>query len=121
MAPESAPPPPLAVGDVASADTARFDRLHDGLSGCIVIADVPYLPFVLPARRRPVMATDEFPQLLRTSEVARMLGVTTRTINRYVQENRLQATRTPGGHSRFLLTDVQAFIVDPKPAASRAV
>lgn len=51
----------------------------------------------------------DFPQLLTPSEAARLFGVNVRTINRYVQQGRLHALHTPGGHSRFLLAELERF------------
>lgn len=45
--------------------------------------------------------------LLRTRDVARMLGVDTRTVRRYVQDGLLEVTSLPGGQFRFLRADVE--------------
>jgi excisionase family DNA binding protein len=38
---------------------------------------------------------------LRTGEVAKLFNVNPKTIKRWVQSNKLKATRTAGGHARF--------------------
>jgi excisionase family DNA binding protein len=47
------------------------------------------------------------PQLIGSSEAARLLGVSQQTLNRAVREGRLRpATVTPGGHRRFDTSDI---------------
>lgn len=42
-----------------------------------------------------------------------MFGVNARTINRYVKRGLLRACQTPGGHSRFLLSELERFAARP--------
>lgn len=48
--------------------------------------------------------------MMRLSEFAARCGVTTRTIQRYIEDGKLQPTeRTPGGHMRFGADKVREF------------
>jgi excisionase family DNA binding protein len=52
--------------------------------------------------------TDEDEELLTSSELAKRLAVSTRTISRWVQEGRLRTEyTTPGGKHRFRWEDVR--------------
>ncbi|MBA2559949.1 MAG: excisionase family DNA-binding protein [Propionibacteriales bacterium] len=53
---------------------------------------------------------------LTLGEAAEVLRVSERTVQRYVQDGRLQALRTPGGAPRFLVADLEAALA----AAERA-
>ena len=54
------------------------------------------------------MATTE--ELLRPSQAAALLHVTVDTLRGYAQAGELSPVRTPGGHRRYPLADVRAFI-----------
>jgi excisionase family DNA binding protein len=56
--------------------------------------------------------------LLGVTEVAALLSVDPRTIRRWADSGRLTATRTPGGHRRFLASDVERALVDRLPDAA---
>lgn len=62
---------------------------------------------------------------ITTHQAAKLLGVTVRTIQNWVNTNQLQATHTRGGHRRILLSDAQAFLERkehksaPPPSANR--
>jgi excisionase family DNA binding protein len=45
-----------------------------------------------------------------TGDVARLLGVTDRTIVNWERAGLLRAFTTPGGHRRFRASDVEAFL-----------
>lgn len=45
---------------------------------------------------------------IQAAEVARILGVTPRTVVRYARESRIRHKLTLGGHRRYLLADVLA-------------
>lgn len=47
--------------------------------------------------------------VITTRAVARMLGVTETTIKRWADEGLLRCIRTPGGHRKFLLRDLEGF------------
>lgn len=49
-------------------------------------------------------------RLLKTSEVAQLLGVDTATVGRYIREGILPATATAGGHHRVYEADLYAFM-----------
>ncbi|WP_421740658.1 helix-turn-helix domain-containing protein [Cellulomonas sp.] len=57
-----------------------------------------------------VEASVEATELLRPRTVADLLGVDRRTVARFADGGRLRATRTPGGHRRFLAGDVRALL-----------
>ena len=56
------------------------------------------------------MTDRERGKLLRTSEVAELLGVHTGTVAQYIREGSLPAISTSGGHYRVYETDVEAFL-----------
>jgi excisionase family DNA binding protein len=45
-------------------------------------------------------------------EVAKLFGVTVKTVRRWDQPGGLQAVRTPGGQRRYRTADVMAFLLD---------
>ena len=51
-------------------------------------------------------------QLLTSGEVALMFGVDTKTVARWANAGLIGSIRTPGGHRRFLQSEVTAFLVD---------
>jgi excisionase family DNA binding protein len=53
--------------------------------------------------------------LVRSSEAARLLGVSQDTVNRAAREGRLRsASVTPGGHRRFATSELEAQMLDVK-------
>jgi excisionase family DNA binding protein len=52
--------------------------------------------------------------MLRLRSVAARLGVSYRSVQRYVQSGTLPTTRTPGGHHRVNSADLDALIEDTK-------
>ncbi len=48
--------------------------------------------------------------LLLRDEVARMFGVSPKTVSRWAHAGRLPAVRTPGGHRRYRRADVEALV-----------
>ena len=56
--------------------------------------------------------------LLTAGEAARMLHVSTDTVRRWANAGRLPVRRTPYGHRRFLLADVQAALEVSEPKAA---
>jgi excisionase family DNA binding protein len=50
-------------------------------------------------------------RIVTAGEVAQMFGVSTKTVDRWEETGKLRpAFRTPGGHRRYRLTEVQALI-----------
>ena len=56
--------------------------------------------------------TPDDPDLISTRQAARLLAVTTRTINRYVEDERLHPLWLPGGQRRYRRADVMALLSD---------
>jgi excisionase family DNA binding protein len=50
------------------------------------------------------------PQLLTPSQVARLWGVSRRTVQRYIADGKIPAIRLPGGQYRIRAEDAQAAI-----------
>jgi excisionase family DNA binding protein len=71
----------------------------------------------------PPAGEDEAPELLKTSEVARLLGVTRSTVLSWAYRGLLEYATTPGGQLRFLRDQVEALLaagqdVQPDEATS---
>lgn len=49
-------------------------------------------------------------RLLKAGEVAKLFGVSTVTVKRWVAAGRLASTFTPGGHRRFRESEVKALL-----------
>jgi excisionase family DNA binding protein len=63
------------------------------------------------------MAT-QYPQYMTPGEVARAFCVDSKSVQRWSKTGKLTAIRTPGGHRRFLVSDVLALLAlsaDPRP------
>lgn len=60
---------------------------------------------------------DEADRLLTPGEVAALFRVDPKTVTRWAQAGRLSRVRTPGGHSRFVESQVRALL---KPDGSEA-
>lgn len=54
------------------------------------------------------MATQRLRPTMRPHEAAEVLGVETKTVNRYGDEGLLNTFRTPGNHRRFFTEEVLA-------------
>ena len=50
------------------------------------------------------------PKKLRIGEAAQRVGLSTHTLRRYVVSKDVSAHHTPGGHLRFLESDLDRFI-----------
>tara|TARA_Y100000310_G_C20450558_1_gene700500 strand:- start:114 stop:305 length:192 start_codon:yes stop_codon:yes gene_type:complete len=50
--------------------------------------------------------------LLTTSQVAKLAGVSTRTVRNWAELGKLRAGRTAGGHRRFKREEVEKMIKD---------
>lgn len=50
-------------------------------------------------------------RMLTTAQVAERLGVSPRTVGRYIQDGQLQAIATAGGHNRVTEADLEAFLL----------
>ena len=51
--------------------------------------------------------TERGQEYILSGEVARLLLVSPKTVNRWTSEGRLRCIRTLGGHRRFLRSDVE--------------
>lgn len=51
-------------------------------------------------------------ELLTPSEVAQMFRVDPKTVTRWATAGRIGSIRTPGGHRRFRLVEVQKLLAD---------
>lgn len=58
--------------------------------------------------------------LLGTSEVAALLGVSPNTVTRWARERRLPCLRTLGGHHRFDRAVIEAMLADLRRGRERA-
>jgi MerR family transcriptional regulator, light-induced transcriptional regulator len=58
--------------------------------------------------------------ILSTRSVAEMLGVSEATVKRWSDAGTVKCFRTPGGHRKFRLRDVNAFLSDQAPTATPA-
>jgi len=47
--------------------------------------------------------------LLNTEDVSRILNVSKTTIKRWTDDGKLRCIRTPGGHRKFTLSNIQEF------------
>ena len=68
----------------------------------------------------PTAPTD----LLTPAEVAALLYVDPKTVSRWATAGKIQSFRTPGGHRRFLRSEIVAMIAvdgaaEPEPTTSR--
>ena len=50
--------------------------------------------------------------IISTKQVAQVLGVSEATVKRWSDAGTLRCFRTPGGHRKFRLRDVKAFLAD---------
>jgi len=57
-----------------------------------------------------VTAIETLPDTLTTRETAKLLKASVRTIQLWVEDGRLQAWKTPGGHRRVLRTSVEEML-----------
>ena len=64
----------------------------------------------------PTAPTD----LLTPAEVAALLYVDPKTVSRWATAGKIQSFRTPGGHRRFLRSEIAAMIAVDGPAEPRA-
>lgn len=60
---------------------------------------------------------DTLPETLTTRETAKLLGASVRTIQLWVEDGRLKAWKTPGGHRRVLRTSVEGMLADRQRAS----
>ena len=67
-----------------------------------------------------VSHADRLPELLTPTEVARVLRITTRTVNRYAIDGRLQRVKIGQRLSRYRREDVLALINEDKPSTASA-
>ncbi|WP_433316488.1 BldC family transcriptional regulator [Micromonospora sp. CA-269861] len=58
-------------------------------------------------------------RLLKPFEVAALLRVDPKTVTRWAVVGRIGSIRTPGGHRRFLESEVRALLVSAEPVHRR--
>lgn len=60
---------------------------------------------------------------LTPGEVAALFRVNTRTVTRWALAGKISVTRTPGGHRRFLRTEIHALLneAEEKQAVERVI
>ena len=63
-------------------------------------------------------AGPQFPALLTPAEVAVLFHVDPKTVGRWAAKGRLRSVRTPGGHRRFLRSEVEAALYAGRRAAT---
>lgn len=54
--------------------------------------------------------TKELPKLLSPGEVAKIFNVAVTTVTRWAKRGQMPSMRTLGGHRRYRVEDVQAFL-----------
>lgn len=59
--------------------------------------------------------------LMTPSEVAGMFRVDPKTVSRWAKAGRISCIRTPGGHRRFLRSEVQALLKKPSEKPEQPV
>lgn len=57
-------------------------------------------------------------RLLSPAQVARLFGVDPKTVTRWAEQGLLSVVRTPGGHRRYLASEVQEFLTPQKAERS---
>lgn len=62
------------------------------------------------ARWAAAREQEDPPRMLLPREVARMFGVDTKTVGRWLNTGRLEGRRTPGGHWRIPAENVEKFL-----------
>ena len=62
-----------------------------------------------------VAGIPEGEELLTPSHVARLFRVRPKTVVRWAEEGKLTARRTPGGHRRFLASEVRRLLQEDVP------
>lgn len=65
-------------------------------------------------------ARDPDDQLLTPAEVAAMFRVDPKTVSRWARAGKMTAIRTPGGHRRYLSSEVRALLTGLPPGADPA-
>jgi DNA-binding transcriptional MerR regulator len=53
---------------------------------------------------------DEARDLLRSTEAARIIGISVRTLDKYEEQGFITAFRTPSGHRRWRRAEVEALL-----------
>lgn len=60
---------------------------------------------------------EAMPETLTTRETAKLLGASVRTIQLWVEDGRLKAWKTPGGHRRVLRSSVEEMLLNRRRAS----
>lgn len=64
---------------------------------------------------------ESMPETLTTRETAKILGASVRTIQLWVEDGRLKAWKTPGGHRRVLRTSIDEMVAERQRASGLGV
>lgn len=58
------------------------------------------------------MEFDTNDKLLQPAEVAKIFGVTPKTVGRWANQGKIPSVRTPGGHHRFFESQIRKIIAE---------
>jgi excisionase family DNA binding protein len=78
------------------------------LTGSFIVSTTRSLSCRAPMKENGVVRTDER-QMLTTTDAARALGVGASSIKRWTDAGELRSMRTPGGHRRYSVDELQRF------------
>lgn len=67
-------------------------------------------PAVVAPAQQPVAAVGAPVALLSPGEVARLFAVNPKTVSRWARDGKLSSVRTPGGHRRYLASEIEALL-----------
>jgi len=53
---------------------------------------------------------DSVEKFINIGQVSKIIGVNVQTVRRWDKENKIRSIRTPGGHRRYRLSDIEKLI-----------